>query len=568
MDYNTSGYRAAPLGTVLAAIGAEYVNGIAKPLDIISLQEQSTSGSDTASIVSLLNSLYGAGTYASTTLYGFSTGAGTQTIVYNTSAVQLIGQELVGTTSSSGMARQALRAEFRPVGYDSSADFYIYTNHYKAGDTSSDAARRNAEAAIIRANADALGVGQSIIYTGDFNIYRSSESMWTTLTASGNGQAVDPINRVGNWNNNSAFLDVHTQSPTTTQRYSGQTTGGMDDRFDWQMVTSALMDNEGLSVIAGSYHAFGNTGTHLFNDDITSGSVSALQARLPGYTVEQASAVLTALASATDHLPVVADYQIPAKMGVTVGTLPLKVLVGANATVDITVTNTANAVAINGADELDYGMSGSGAVIGTASGTDNALGGGNTHLAALRTTDVGAQSGRINVSSSSQSVANGTFSQAVAYSVLDHARGSFSALSVLESSTLDFGVLDINSAPLTLSAGIFNLLATAGYTAGMDLDSINVTGDEAFFSLALLPFDRLSAGRGQAFDVTFLGGLLGQYEAVYQFHTSDEDLPGAQDLSTLNLTVKATVVPEPSSGALMGAAVALIYLRRRKRAVI
>lgn len=236
VDYNTSGARTG-LQTVLAAIGSESVNGIAKPLDILSLQEQSTNGADTQAIVNMLNAQYGAGIYAATTMLGGSTGAGTQTIVYNTQTVQLISQALVGTANSSGQARQALRAEFRPIGYDSTADFYVYADHYKAGDTSSDAVRRNTEAVTIRADADALGAGKNIIYTGDFNIYKSSEAMYSTLGASGNGQALDPINRPGNWSNSAAFLDIHTQSPVTSARYGGQTTGGMDDRFDFQLVT-------------------------------------------------------------------------------------------------------------------------------------------------------------------------------------------------------------------------------------------------------------------------------------------------------------------------------------------
>jgi len=145
----------------------------------------------------------------------------------------LIGQAPVGTATSSEQARQALRAEFRPIGYDAASDFYVYADHYTASGDPTSASRRNIEAQVIRANADALGPGQNIIYTGDFNIYRSSEAMWMTLTAAGNGQAINPINRVGNRHDNASFLTARTQSPVTSPRYGGQTTRGLDDRFDF-----------------------------------------------------------------------------------------------------------------------------------------------------------------------------------------------------------------------------------------------------------------------------------------------------------------------------------------------
>jgi len=45
VDCNTSGARTG-LNTVLAAIGVESVNGIAKPIDVLSSQQQATNGAD------------------------------------------------------------------------------------------------------------------------------------------------------------------------------------------------------------------------------------------------------------------------------------------------------------------------------------------------------------------------------------------------------------------------------------------------------------------------------------------------------------------------------------------
>jgi endonuclease/exonuclease/phosphatase family metal-dependent hydrolase len=564
VDYNTSGsnsHAGVGLSTVLAAIGAEKVDGIAKPLDVISLQEQTSAS--TQSVVSVLNTLYGAGVYAATTLIG--AGDTTQTIVYNTQTVQLVGQMEVGTSSSSGQARQALRAEFQLVGYDSSSDFYVYASHYKASDDSTSANRRNLEAQAIRANADALGAGQNIIYTGDFNIYRSTEAMWTTLTASGNGQAIDPFNKVGNWHGSpGSFLTALTQSPVSTARYSGQTTGGLDDRFDFQLVTSALMDNEGLSVLASSYHTFGNDGSVAVNGEITSANASALATRL-GYTTTQASAVLTALSTVSDHLPVVADYQLPAMMNVTVGSAPSRIIVGASSKVAVTVSNTAPVVAANGADELDYTVSGSGAASGSFTGVDLALDGGQTHQLTLASNVVGTQNGGIIVHSPSQGVAHGDFSGTLTYAVLDHAKASFVGSADPLVLTLDFGTVAQFSSASPQTFSIANWLSALGGTAGLDLDAIESSSASGPFSSDLALFQALVAGTARDFHLSMATDAPGVFDETYTLLFSDENLPGATAVNslTLHVTGQVAAVPEPGVIGLLAIGLGGICLRYR-----
>jgi hypothetical protein len=323
VTYNTANDARPGMDVVLKSIGEESYDGFAKPIDILLLQEQShDAGLPTTQLfVDLLNTIYaGQGiTYARGNLAGL--GDDTQTIVYRTQTVSLLNETTVGAVASSGMARQALRYQLRPVGYDSSADFYIYNDHYKASEgtdspgATSNADRRLAEATTIRANADALGQGANIIYVGDFNLYHSdaTEPAWAQLTSAGNGQAFDPVNRVGNWHQNSSFADVHTQSPTVASRYGGQVPGGMDDRFDFQLVSGELRDGSGFDYLPGSYHAFGNNGT-TYNKDIDDAANSYVFSGVTSYTKSQ---ILSALASVSDHLPVVADYQLPTTGGGT-----------------------------------------------------------------------------------------------------------------------------------------------------------------------------------------------------------------------------------------------------------
>ena len=67
----------------------------------------------------------------------------------------------------------------------------------------------------------------------------------------------------------------------------------------------------------------------------------------------------------------------------------------------VTVENIANVLAAVGADELDYTISVTGDLIGAFSGTDWALGGGETHNITLDTTTAGAKSGQIIVETTS-----------------------------------------------------------------------------------------------------------------------------------------------------------------------
>src|SRR5690606_7307708 len=122
--------------------------------------------------------------------------------------------------------RSTMRYQLRPVGYDASADFYVYNSHYKADTGTVNNNRRLAEAEAIRNDSDALGEGTHAIYAGDYNITSSNATMYQHLLSSGNGQAVDPIDTPGTWRNNASVRHVHTQSPASTDDAIGGLAGG------------------------------------------------------------------------------------------------------------------------------------------------------------------------------------------------------------------------------------------------------------------------------------------------------------------------------------------------------
>jgi hypothetical protein len=397
------------LDLIFGAIATELRNGFARPIDVLAMQELNESGTDAAAIATMLNGVFGVSTYAAAPkpANAASGGNGLPALVYNSATVGLLETIAFGNVGSGAdqQPRSTLRYRLRPAGYGPSADFYLYNSHYKSDTGATDQARRLVEATAIRDNADALGDGVHAIYAGDFNIGSSSESMYAELLSAGAGQAFDPIAAPGSWSGNLAFKPIHTQSPATgPAAFSGQVLGGVNDRFDFQLVTGELLDGEGLSYIPGSYHTFGNNGTHNLNGAITTGSGAS-------------AAVLTALTQSSDHLPVVADYQLPAKLGVEVGAVPPIVPVGAAASFNVIVQNLANVVAAIGADELDYTLSVTGDLVGGAAGTDAPLGGGLSHQVTLNTATAGTKSGVVTVTASSQGAANPLFTMPVSFVV-------------------------------------------------------------------------------------------------------------------------------------------------------
>ena len=188
---------------------------------------------------------------------------------------------------------------------ESLVEFRIYGVHLKASSGNSNSQERLAETTALRNYLNELPSGSHFIVCGDFNIYSnssSSEPAFDMLTGAGDnnaGQLFDPINRIGHWHNNSSFSDVHTQSPRTTQ-FGGGANGGMDDRFDWVFVSSAVLEESyEMNYIENTYTAFGNDGQH-FNQAINSGTNSAVSEE-----------IADAVHGASDHLPVFAEFQFP-----------------------------------------------------------------------------------------------------------------------------------------------------------------------------------------------------------------------------------------------------------------
>jgi hypothetical protein len=322
-------YAGPGLTTVLKAIGSEHLNGNAQPIDVLALQELNYSRTTTTLdfIINQLNSIYGAGTYAyDTTLdptTGDFTGNGPSGLVYNTHTVQVLtgtlAPKVIGSPSGSGAPRAPIRYTLAPKGYnDHSADFTIYVSHMKSGSPGSgpgsNGDRRNIEAGELRDDAYALNDSLNgatsaeiahIIYTGDYNMDGSSEAGYQTMISSsvhsGIMKASDTLNPANNWDTSSTYKGLFTESATYVQY-----------RDDVQYVSGPMTNQAGIQLVPNTLIAFGNGGG-VYHNPVTDSSNSAALTDLTPSSYR--TSVLNALTTATDHLPVVADYSFATAVG-------------------------------------------------------------------------------------------------------------------------------------------------------------------------------------------------------------------------------------------------------------
>lgn len=183
---------------------------------------------------------------------------------------------------------------------------WAYCCHLKAGSFQSDEDRRALETTQFKNYLDDMNRSGNLIFGGDFNIYSSSETACQNILNYGNVTFNDPINQLGNWNNNSFYESIHTQSTRTSSGFAGGAGGGLDDRFDIIFATDDIIQgNQRLTFLPGSYKSIGNDGNH-FNSNINSGTNSAVPAD-----------IANALFYMSDHLPVYMGMVVQGTVGVS-----------------------------------------------------------------------------------------------------------------------------------------------------------------------------------------------------------------------------------------------------------
>ena len=515
------------IADVLAEGSADDSRGFAVPVAVWVFQEVDTDNLE--DIHDLLGSQYTQGTYTSSNEDLYS---GAQAMFYHSSIVTEItsGHDDIYT----GAGRRSDRWQIRLLGYDNpNIDFYIYSSHLKASPGSKNQADRLFGIEQLLENAQELPEGSRIIYAGDYNIYNNSEPAYEALVAPGPVAAIDPYGN-GSWSGASNAIK-HTQSPRDASG-GGLVGGSLDDRFDFQLPTIVLSDGVGMDIIPGTYRALGNDGVH-YDVAINDGNNSYF----PGDS-QRSNALADDLYDASDHIPVMVDYMLPAIMGGSLTETFGGVIVGGTVDLSLVVENSVDVVHPSCGAALPWVATGTGFLSSVnESGTIAAGSGPDVRSLQVATTTAGFISETLQLTSPDPEVQDAPLSLGVMGTVLRHSNGSLSA-----DHDSDFFVV---SETVESGSGVhvFDVeLHNHGWDslqARLDLDSVEPPAVPYSYS-----GDPIQGIEDQpavlSFSMDTQGLDAGSYIDSISISVSDEDLPGSTDaVLTLVLSIDVTDVP-------------------------
>ncbi|MGB0368580.1 MAG: T9SS type A sorting domain-containing protein [Flavobacteriales bacterium] len=178
---------------------------------------------------------------------------------------------------------------------------YVFVTHLKSSQGNSNAEARLEMVQTLTTHFQYLPDNSPVIFAGDFNLYTSDEPAYQELLDNTNAIVLqDPIDAPGNWHNSSFQpKSVLTQSTRSSGIFGDGAGGGLDDRFDFVLLSSDMFSGwNTINYQEDSYSAFGNSG-NCYDQSITNCS---------GGTVS--SDMRKSLYNMSDHLPIVLELNI------------------------------------------------------------------------------------------------------------------------------------------------------------------------------------------------------------------------------------------------------------------
>lgn len=224
-------------------------------------------------------------------------------VFFNTEKLVLINQQILPTNyrdiSQYTFRLNTLEQDTQPIHLE------VFVAHLKS---STGTANQQSRLAMVEVFTNALETitnpNTFVLFAGDFNFYTASEPAYQKIISLDNAIAmVDPINAVGSWHDNANFQHVHTQSTrvSNTGFGGGQASGasgGMDDRFDFIMMSQNFNTSADFYYVENTYKAYGNNGNCL-DKDVNS----------PDCAGEYSLQLRDNLYWMSDHLPVVMQFE-------------------------------------------------------------------------------------------------------------------------------------------------------------------------------------------------------------------------------------------------------------------
>jgi hypothetical protein len=275
-----------------------------------------------------------------------------QTVFYNTRKLALTGQTTLLTT-----VRDINHYTFilNTTATPDSVFLDVFVAHLKSSTGSANEQLRLAMADTFIQALEHIPINHHVLFAGDFNFYSSAtEPAYQRLLDTNNSiRMVDPIDMPGDWHNNPAFQAIHTQATRLTLDGFGLggAGGGMDDRFDFILMSENLKTDNDLEYQTGSYKAFGNNG-NCFNRKIDNDTCLGV------YPVE----LRHILFQMSDHVPVImqlkTDRSFPTAVPDLQPTRPAVGLSAGNVVHDLLTLKITHPELLHGAPLLIYDYTG------------------------------------------------------------------------------------------------------------------------------------------------------------------------------------------------------------------
>lgn len=281
--------------------------------DLLFLQELK-SEEGLQNIVDELNALLGnyeSGTYIDQISNPANSWRLQQNMVYNEARFDLEGEETI-TTDYRDINYFKLRV-LDDDGQSTDDLIHTYVTHLKSSQGNTNEQLRLGMAEFLKSHVATLPAGSKIITAGDFNVYYGGEPAYELLLSqNGENTLHDPIDMPGWASTNFPNREILTQSTRSSSLGDGSG-GGMDDRFDFILLSDALMDvGSSISYEEGTYKALGNNGTCYNQDLIDCSTVDNVPFDL-----------LNALYYMSDHLPIVLTLEMNEAVAITNATKEL-----------------------------------------------------------------------------------------------------------------------------------------------------------------------------------------------------------------------------------------------------
>jgi len=209
---------------------------------------------------------YQAGTYVDQVSNQSNSWRLQQNIVYNENVFELVNEEVV-VTPYRDINYFQLRI-LKQDGTPSQELLHTYVTHLKSSQGATNEQLRLSMAEVLYEYIGQLPTNSKVVVGGDFNVYYGGEPAYELLLSlNGTNTLHDPIDMPGWAGSNFPHREIYTQSTRATSLDDGSG-GGLDDRFDFILLSEELMNPDGQVVYReDSYKALGNNGS-CYNQDL------------------------------------------------------------------------------------------------------------------------------------------------------------------------------------------------------------------------------------------------------------------------------------------------------------